>query len=179
MANRKNLRSTLGRGVGSAISDTSVAYFHDNGDGTFDEAAAAHQYIYVAGQWIKWDGSISVTVGAIDIGAVEQVTGQGKTLLFGAISQGAAGSTQLVAANGTKKVKVVSYAVVLDAAGTFKFTDGTADLSGAYPVSTNGGLVDNGQPSSHIMETAAINRPLNIVTVTGKAFGRFSYFLEA
>ena len=113
------------------------------------------------------------------IGTVNQGTGQGKTLLFGVITQGAAGTTELVAADATKKVKLVSYVVVLDAAGSVKFTDGTADLTGVMPIAANGGVASPGQPAAHLLETAAVNRPLNIVTVTGKAFGHFSYYLEA
>ena len=113
------------------------------------------------------------------IGTVNQGTGQGKTLLFGVITQGAAGTTELVAADATKKVKLVSYVVVLDAAGSVKFTDGTADLTGVMPMAANGGVASPGQPAAHLLETAAVNRPLNIVTVTGKAFGHFSYYLEA
>lgn len=119
----------------------------------------------------------SANIGDVDIASV--ATGQGKTLLFGAITQGAAGTTQLVAADATKKVKIASYTIVMDAAGSVKFTDGTVDLSGVMPMAANGGVAQPGQPAGHLLETAAINRPLNIVTVTGKAFGHFSYFLEA
>jgi hypothetical protein len=112
--------------------------------------------------------------------SVTQVaTGQGRTLLFGTITQGAAGTTSLVTADTTKKVKLVSYSVTLDAAGSFKFTDGTADLTGVIPVVANQTLALAAQPSAHLLETAAINRALSITTVTGKAFGHFSYFLEA
>jgi hypothetical protein len=103
-----------------------------------------------------------------------------RTLLFAAITQGAAGTTQLVAANASKKVKVVSYVVVLDAAGSFKFTDGVADLTGAMPVEAKSGVsASAGDASAHLLETAAINRAFSITSVTGKAFGHISYFLEA
>lgn len=165
MANRSFPR--WGGGVASATSNPENALGIDLGSNQFAEAVGALLYLWSGGVPVAWNGAIT------------QSTGQGQTLLFGSIAQGAAGTTQLVAANATKKVKLVSYSVVLDAAGSFKFTDGTADLSGAYPVAQNGGLVEVGQPSAHLTETQAINRPLNIVTVTGKAFGRFSYFLEA
>lgn len=119
------------------------------------------------------DGTLGEAVVALGY------TGQGKGLLFAAISQGSAGTTQLVAAGASTKVKVVSYLIVLDVAGSFKFTDGAVDLTGAVPVAANGGAAIAGQPSAHLFETAAVNRPLNIVTVTGKAFGHFSYFIEA
>jgi hypothetical protein len=106
-------------------------------------------------------------------------TGEYNTLLFGAITQGATGTTVLVAADPTKKIRLVSYVVVLDAAGTFKFSDGSADLTGAMPASINSGVAIQGDGESVIIETGAINRALSIVTAGGKAFGHFSYFLEA
>lgn len=112
-------------------------------------------------------------------GTANPDTGQGKTLLFAPIAQGAAGTTALVGANASNKIKVVSYVFVMSAAGTFKFTDGTVDLTGAMDVAANGGVSAIGQPSAHLMETAAINRPLNIVTTVGAARGHISYFLEA
>ena len=123
------------------------------------------------------DNGASITVdGTV---TANPATGEGKTLLFASVAQGAAGTTAIVAADATKKVKVVSYMIVLDAAGSFKFNDGTVDLSGAVPVLISGGVGLAGAPSAHILETAAINRPFNIVTVTGKAFGHISYYLEA
>lgn len=187
MANRKNLRSNLGAGVGSAISDTAHNLFHDNGDGTFDEAQGAHNYIYVGGQWVKWDGSLSVAsvdIGVVDQGApgaspwlVAQSTGQGHSLSDLAISQGATGTTQLLAAVGAFAYKITGYVVIMDAAGTFKFTDGTSDLTGAMPVATNGGVVVVGQASSPVLNLTP-NKPFKIVTTSGKAFGHFTYFLE-
>lgn len=187
MANRSNLRSTLGRGVGSAISDTAHNTFHDNGDGTFDEAQAAHTYVFTGGQWVKWDGSLSL--GTLEIGKVDQglagaapwlvaqQSGQGKSLTDGAISQGAAGTTQLLAAFGAFATRITGYMVVMDAAGTFKFNDGTADLTGAIPVAANGGVVMVGQATSPVLNLLS-NRPFKIITTGGKAFGHFTYFTE-
>lgn len=189
MADRKNLRSNLGRGVGSAANNTDSAYYHDNGDGTFDEGQGSHLYVFEAGQWVRWDGALNI--GTVEIGTVDQGlpgvlpwlvtegTGQGQTLAYGSIAQGGAGTTALVNADATRRVKLVSYVVIMDVAGTFKFNDGTVDLSGAMPVSNTGGAVVLGEPTAPIMQTAAINRPLNIITTTGKASGHFSYFLEA
>ena len=104
--------------------------------------------------------------------------GQGKALLFVAIAQVAAGTTELVAAQGgSNKIKVVSYAFTLSLAGTAKFT-GTADLTGAFDIAASGGAVVVGQPSSHLFETAA-NAALSIVTTLGAARGHLAYFVEA
>ena len=138
--------------------------------------------------WVVWDGSLTtgaVTIGAVSlvagtatIGAVNQTTGQGKTLLFAAIAQGGAGTTQLVAADATKKIKVANYVFVMSATGTAKFISGAGDLTGAMPIVANGGVSAPGQTSSHWFETPT-NSALSIVTTTGAATGHISYFLEA
>lgn len=141
--------------------------------------------------WVVWDGSLtagsvaigsvvvtSIAAGSNTIGNVNQTTGQGKTLLFTKIAQVAAGTTQLVAADATKKIKVASYMIVMSAAGTVKFLDGVGDLTGTMTFATNGGASAPGQPSSHWFETAA-NSALSITSVTGYATGHISYFLEA
>ena len=119
----------------------------------------------------------ALVAGSATIGAVNQTTGQGKTLLFAAITQSVAGTTQLVAADSTKKIKVVSYVFTLSLAGTVKFT-GTADLTAAMTFAANGGASAIGAPSAHIMETA-VNNALSIVSTVGAANGHISYFLEA
>ena len=157
--------------------------------------------------WVVWDGSLTtgaLTIGKVDQGTggasawkvdgsavtqpvsgtffqstqpVSQVTGQGRTLLFAAISQGVAGTTQLVAADATKKIKVVSYVFTLSLAGTVKFT-GTADLTGAMTFAANGGASAMAAPSAHFFESA-VNAALSIVSTIGAANGHISYFLEA
>lgn len=107
---------------------------------------------------------------------VSQVTGQGRTLLFATIAQSVAGTTQLVAADATKKIKVVSYVFTLSLAGTVKFT-GTADLTGAMTFAANGGASAMAAPSAHFLETA-VNAALSIVSTVGAANGHISYFLE-
>lgn len=102
--------------------------------------------------------------------------GQGKTLLFGTIAQGSAGTTVLVSAQTGKKIKVVSYAFTLSLDGTAKFK-GTADLTGAMDIVASGGAVTIGQPSSHLFETET-GVALSIVTTLGLAKGHFSYFVE-
>ncbi len=139
--------------------------------GTVTLAAAVNQGTAGSEKWlVTADISASQTIGL--------PTGQGKTLLFVAIAQGAAGTTQLVAANATKKIKVCSYTFIMSLAGTVKFADGAADLTGAMPIVASGGVSANGQTSSHLFETA-VNSALSIVTTVGAATGHLSYFLEA
>lgn len=105
-------------------------------------------------------------------------TAYGKTVTYIAIAQGAAGTTELAAASVSNKHKILGCALTLSAAGTVKFTDGTADLSGAFDISASGGFV---LPASIIpfTETAATNRPLNIVTTVGAAKGFIAIITEA
>jgi hypothetical protein len=184
--------------AGAATSALQTQPGVDIGDVTINNAAgAAAVNIQDGGNSITVDGTVAVSGSVAVTGPLTDAqlratpvpvsgtvtanpaTGEGKTLLFASVAQGAAGTTAIVAADATKKVKVVSYMIVLDAAGSFKFNDGTVDLSGAVPVLISGGVGLAGAPSAHIMETAAVNRPFNIVTVTGKAFGHISYYLEA
>ena len=109
---------------------------------------------------------------------VNPSSGEGKTLLFAAIAQSVAGTTELVAAQGTgQKIKVVSYIFTISLAGTVKFT-GTADLTGAMDIAASGGAVVIGRPTSYLFETTA-NAALSIVTTLGAARGHLSYFVEA
>jgi hypothetical protein len=71
------------------------------------------------------------------------------------------GNTEVVAAQGAGvKIRVLSMAIVSTIAQTVKFQSGTTDISAAFPVAANGGLVmpknDHGW-----FETAA-NEALNI-----------------
>lgn len=108
---------------------------------------------------------------------VVQAPGQGRALLFKVIAQSGPGTTCLVPADATKRVKVVSYIVVLSDAGTIKFTDSDGDLTGAMPILGNGGISAPGQASSHWFETG-IAKALYVVTTGGSALGHLAYFLE-
>jgi len=101
----------------------------------------------------------------------------GRDIHYGVIEQGGAGTTQLVAADSTRHIRVVSYVVVLDATGTMKFADGAGNLSGAMPISATGGIVAPPCDEKAWVETA-INSALSIVTTGGGAHGHFSYVLE-
>lgn len=120
----------------------------------------------------------ALPAGANTIGAVNQTTGQGKTLLFASISTAASGATQLVAADATRKIKVVGYTVVCAAAVTVKFQSAAVDLTGAMPFAANGGAAPTGQPSAHLFETA-VNAALNInLGGAVQVSGHLAYFLE-
>jgi hypothetical protein len=94
------------------------------------------------------------------------------------ISQGAAGTTVLLAADASNKIKILNYALVGDAACTARFNDGTADLTGAMSFATNGGIEEPGDGMGSLAETGAINRPLNLITTGGAVKGRITLYKE-
>lgn len=105
---------------------------------------------------------------------------RGKTISFASISCANAGSNTLVAAVPTKKIKVLSYVLVADAAVTAKFQSNSTDLTGAMSFSANGGAASPvATPGGGwLFETAtgqALN--LNLGGAVGVR-GHLSYFIE-
>ena len=127
--------------------------------------------VAVTGAFYQATQPVSGTVTA------NPATGFGKAITFVAVSQGAAGTTVLAAASASNKHKILACALVMDAAGTLKFNDGTVDLTGAMSIAINGGFV---LPSGFVpyTETAATNRPLNLITATGAAKGFVAILTE-
>jgi hypothetical protein len=111
-------------------------------------------------------------------GTINPATSAGKTLTYVPVAQGAAGTTQLAAASGAAKHKVVGCILTLSALGTLKFTDASGDLTGAMDVAATGGFV---LPTALFpyTETGAVNRAINIVTTGGAAKGVVVLLTEA
>ena len=79
-----------------------------------------------------------------------------------------AGTTELVAASSGKKHKVMGAVLVMDAAGTLKFTS-TSDLSGAMDLAANAGFV---LPTASLpYMQGGLGLALSLVTTVGKAKG--------
>lgn len=97
------------------------------------------------------------------------------------VAQGAAGSTDLVAAPGAGlKIYVVNIVLIMTAGGTLKFQENAAtDLTGAMALATNGGIVDLGDGREPVLQTNTANLKLNLVTTTGAAQGWIRYFIDA
>lgn len=93
-----------------------------------------------------------------------------KILTFVSVNQGAAGTTALAAASSGNFRKLVGAVLVMSAAGTLKFTDGTDDVTGPMDIAANAGFV---LPTNLLpyTQTGAVNRALNLVTTTGAARG--------
>ena len=128
------------------------------------------------------NASLAITAAALPLPAgaataVLQGTSFGKTITYVPVAQGAAGTTALAGASVGNKHKLVGACLVADAAGTVSFTDGTVTLCGAMPLAANAGFV---LPAAILpyTETAATNRPLNLVTVTAKVSGMVAILTE-
>jgi hypothetical protein len=95
----------------------------------------------------------------------------------------AAGVPQdLVAAPGARlKIYVVTIVVVLDVAGTIKFTEGTGptDLTGAMTLGDTGGFVTIGDGVNPVLQTNTANAKLSLAPVTGAATGWIRYYVAA
>lgn len=94
----------------------------------------------------------------------------GNAVSFVSVAQGAPGTTVLKTADASNKHKVLGGFLLMSADGTFKFNDGTSDLSGPADAGQRGGFV---LPAGLFpyTQTGAINRPLNLITTGGNANG--------
>lgn len=105
-----------------------------------------------------------------------------RTMVQIAVAQGAAGTTDLVAAPGAGlKIYVVKLVLVMSAAGTLKFTEGTGptDLTGPMAIAANGGIVDVGDGIEAVLQTNTANSKLSLVTTVGAANGWLRYFIDS
>jgi hypothetical protein len=121
----------------------------------------------------------SVTVGnfpTVQVGDARR----SQTILFTSVNTTASGDTQLVAADGTKKIKVLNYVLVVAGTTNVKFRSATTDITGAMPFVANSGAASPaGTVSGWLFETA-VNQALNINLSAGvQVSGHLSYFLEA
>lgn len=109
------------------------------------------------------------------------VTNEGRTISQVVVNQGAAGATDLVTAPGAgQRIHVTHIFLVLDAAGTIKFTEGTGptDLTGVMPIALNGQLNLVADSPYPILSTQTAAAKLSITTATGKAQGWIRYYVE-
>lgn len=102
----------------------------------------------------------------------------GKTITYVSVAQGAAGTTELAAASASNKHKIIGGMLTMSLAGTLKFNDGTVDLTGPMTFAANGGMVVPESPVP-FCETAATNRPMNLITTVGNANGVIAILTEA
>lgn len=104
-------------------------------------------------------------------------TAYGKTITYVSVAQGASGSTTLAAASPGNKHKIIGAMLFMSAAGTLKFVDGAADLTGAMDIAANGGFV---LPVNIIpYQVGSTNTALSITTTVGLAKGVVQILTEA
>jgi hypothetical protein len=105
-------------------------------------------------------------------------TYEGKTLTYVPVAQSEAGTTELAAADLTKKHKMLGCVLTMSVDGTLKFIDSSGDRTGAMDIAAKGGFVlPTG--SMPMLETGAVNRSLSLVTTGGAAKGVVVLLTEA
>lgn len=108
---------------------------------------------------------------------------RGMTLQFAAISVANTGDNTVVAADATRKIKVLNYVMVSEGTvtTTWKSSGGTS-LSGAMPLVVNTGVAAGGgnAPASHWeFETAAAEGLVLTLSGNTGVRGHVAYFLES
>ena len=94
-----------------------------------------------------------------------------------AVSQGAAGTTSIVAGVAGKKIYVTGYELTLDAAGTIKFTEVAGDLSGTFNAGGSAAPALIVEANHPVVWTSTAGEDLKITTATGKAQGIVKYYV--
>lgn len=99
----------------------------------------------------------------------------GSTVVKYAAIAASSGDTTLVAAVAGKRIRVISYTLVVSAAANARFESGTGGtaLTGQMALPANGGIAASENPSGHF-QTAA-GALLNLELSTGSAAGHLSY----
>ena len=88
----------------------------------------------------------------------------------GVVDQSGAGTTEIFAAVSDHSICVINYSIVMSAAGTFAFSDGTDWKTGDYPIAANGGIAESATGDSPLFKCGR-GRPLQITTTGGSAHG--------
>lgn len=87
------------------------------------------------------------------------------------VDQSGEGTTEVVAApSPTSSIRVISYVILMDGAGSVAFSDGTDWMSGDMPLSDKGGISAAGTIRDPLLLLGR-GRPLQITTVGGSAHG--------
>jgi hypothetical protein len=118
-------------------------------------------------------GRLSTDVGNADLR-------RSQTIQFASINVAGAGDNQIVAADGTRKIKVLSYVLVADAAVAVQWRTATTPLSGAMSFAANSGAVaPPTSPSQGWWLETAVAQALNLnLSAAIGVRGHLSYFLE-
>ena len=86
---------------------------------------------------------------------------------FASISVSSNGDNSIVAAVTSKKIRVLSYVIVADAAVAAKFRSGTTDLMGPASLAANGGIAAPFCPAGHFETAITTALNLNLASAIG------------
>jgi hypothetical protein len=101
-----------------------------------------------------------------------------QTLLFAKVDTASSGDQTIVAADATKKIKVISYVLVADGTVSVKWRSATNDKSGAMALVANSGVAISEKAGNWLLETS-VNEALNLnLSASIGVRGHISYFLE-
>ena len=116
--------------------------------------------------------SASDSVSAVDVGS-------GKTLLTASFSLSATGAAIAAITGPNKVIYVYAIKLVVSAALSVSWrSGGSTSLEGAQPIAANGGYVEAVNPPSYLLKTASGESLDLVITGTGTAAGRISYWAE-
>ena len=139
-------------------------------DSTTAEAVASLAY--------AWDATSSSFVKlAVDhgTGALLVADATVKTLKSASFSLSATGT--VITAVATKRLKVYAIKLVVSAAISVNFRDGASTgLEGAQAIAANGGYIESVNPPAFLFGTTAGNSLDLVISGTGTAAGRVSYW---
>lgn len=125
------------------------------------------------------DLDIRNLVAATDGVTATVPTGGGSTILHAVIDIAAATTTQIVAADATKKIKVLSYFLFSAGTNTVTLKRGTTKVAGEFAMTVGMPLGMSGSILAPVFATAA-NEALNITTSgISQLSGHITYILEA
>jgi hypothetical protein len=96
-----------------------------------------------------------------EVGLAFDVAGKERHTNYAFANPASSGNTQLVAAQGGLRIVVLSVCIITSTAQSVKFQSATNDISCAWPLATNGGLVlpfsEHGWLQTNIGEALNIN----------------------
>lgn len=176
-----------------ASDSTGVLSVDDNGgsltvDGTFFQATqpvsddGGSLTVDDGGGSITVDGTVALSAGATNVGSTGAYLSDSAapatvlTPKFATIVASASGATVIVAANATKKIRVLSYDLVANGAVNVKWQSASTDKTGLLYFAANGGISTSFSPVGHF-ETAA-NEALNINLSAAIAVGGQLVYVE-
>lgn len=164
-----------------------IGYVFDDTAGTAlteNDAAAARIDSKRAQVFVIEDGTTRNQKAAVNSSgqlAVASDLRRGQTILFANIDTATSGDQTIVAADGTKKVKLLSYALVASGTVAVRWKSASTNKSGAMSLIANTGIsfgpTSPGQ--GHTLETAVNEALILNLSTNVQVSGHISYFLEA